>query len=112
MDLGSLVSMLPQVFIDGLTLGFLYAVVALGYTMVYGILELINFAHGEIFMVGAFIGTEVLLLMQTMGMMSGLNPYLALFLALAVAMVFTGSWELALKGLPIARYAHLPALWC
>lgn len=48
---------LPQVLIDGLALGAIYAVVALGYTMVYGILELINFAHGEIFMTGAFVGT-------------------------------------------------------
>ncbi|HBI03106.1 MAG TPA: branched-chain amino acid ABC transporter permease [Paenibacillaceae bacterium] len=103
MDLGSLASMLPQVFIDGLTLGFLYAVVALGYTMVYGILELINFAHGEIFMVGAFIGTEVLLLMQAMGIMSGLNPYLALFLALGVAMIFTGA-----LGVSIERVAYRP----
>ncbi|GAA3324047.1 hypothetical protein GCM10020331_050350 [Ectobacillus funiculus] len=41
---------LPQVLLDGLTLGTVYAIVALGYTMVYGILELINFAHGEIFL--------------------------------------------------------------
>ena len=78
MDVGMLTTMLPQVLVDGLTLGFLYAVVALGYTMVYGILELINFAHGEIFMVGAFIGTETLLLLQTTGILGGLNPYLAL----------------------------------
>src|SRR5579864_8965667 len=43
-----------QVFISGLTLGSLYAVVAIGYTMVYGIIELINFAHGDVFAVGAF----------------------------------------------------------
>lgn len=52
---------LPQVLVDGLTLGAVYAVVAIGYTMVYGILEFINFAHGEIFMTGAFVGTAVLL---------------------------------------------------
>ena len=47
---------LPQVIIDGLTIGFVYAAIALGYTMVYGVLEFINFAHSEIFAVGAFKG--------------------------------------------------------
>ena len=45
-----------QFIISGLQLGFVYALIALGYTMVYGIVKLINFAHGDIFMVGAFIG--------------------------------------------------------
>jgi branched-chain amino acid transport system permease protein len=103
MDVGSMTSMLPQVLIDGLTLGFLYAIVALGYTMVYGILELINFAHGEIFMVGAFVGTEILLLLQGMGLLGGLNPYVALFLALAVAMFFSGA-----LGMGVERIAYRP----
>ena len=47
---------LPQVILDGVVLGFVYATIALGYTMVYGVLEFINFAHGEIFMFGAFAG--------------------------------------------------------
>ncbi len=55
---------LPQVAIDGLTIGFLYAMIALGYTMVYGVLQLINFAHSEIFMVGAFVGVEIMLLIN------------------------------------------------
>src|SRR5689334_7764938 len=49
-----------QVFISGLTLGSLYAVVALGYTMVYGIIELINFAHGDVFAIGAFVSLTIL----------------------------------------------------
>ncbi|OAT79364.1 branched-chain amino acid ABC transporter permease [Desulfotomaculum copahuensis] len=48
--------MLIQQIINGLTLGATYALIALGYTMVYGIIQLINFAHGDIFMIGAFIG--------------------------------------------------------
>ncbi len=44
-----------QIVISGLQLGFVYALIALGYTMVYGIVKLINFAHGDVFMVGAFI---------------------------------------------------------
>ncbi len=46
---------LAQQVINGLQLGFVYALIALGYTMVYGIIRLINFAHGDVFMLGAFV---------------------------------------------------------
>ena len=49
-------SLLFQHLMNGLTLGGIYALIALGYTMVYGILKFINFAHGDILMVGAYIG--------------------------------------------------------
>jgi branched-chain amino acid transport system permease protein len=98
-----MLAILPQVLVDGLTLGFMYAVVALGYTMVYGILEFINFAHGEIFMVGAFVGTEVLLLTDAMGALEGMNPYLALFLTLVITMIVTGA-----LGVGIERIAYRP----
>ena len=49
-----------QQLVNGLTLGSVYALIALGYSMVYGILKLLNFAHGEVFMIGAFIGYGVL----------------------------------------------------
>jgi branched-chain amino acid transport system permease protein len=45
-----------QLTVNGITLGSLYALIALGYTMVYGILKLLNFAHGDVYIVGAFIG--------------------------------------------------------
>ena len=51
---------LVQHLINGLATGTIYALVALGYTMVYGVLQLINFAHGEVFMVGAFSGYGVI----------------------------------------------------
>lgn len=54
-----LLQQLPQILFEGLLLGFVYAMIALGYTMVYGVLELINFAHSEIFMIGAVVGVEV-----------------------------------------------------
>jgi branched-chain amino acid transport system permease protein len=98
-----MLSILPQVLVDGLTLGFMYAVVALGYTMVYGILEFINFAHGEIFMVGAFVGTEVLLISDAMGAMDGMNPYVALFIMIVIAMAITGA-----LGVGIERVAYRP----
>ena len=56
---------------DGIVLGSLYSLVALGYSLVYGILKLLNFAHGDVFMVGAFMGYGVLTVLGT-----GLNPIL------------------------------------
>jgi len=53
-------SQIPQQLVNGLTLGAVYALIALGYSMVYGILGLLNFAHGDVYMVGAFIGYGVL----------------------------------------------------
>ena len=49
-----------QYTVDGLTLGSVYALIALGYTLVYGVLKLLNFAHGDVFMVGTFVGYGVL----------------------------------------------------
>jgi len=51
---------LVQQLVSGLTLGSMYALIALGYTMVYGILKLLNFAHGEVYMMGAFAGLGVM----------------------------------------------------
>lgn len=94
---------LPQSLIDGLTLGVVYAVVALGYTMVYGVLELINFAHSEIFMVGAFAGTEVLLYLQAHGYLVGMPAPVALILALLMAILLSGS-----LGVVMERVAYRP----
>lgn len=51
---------LPQQLVNGLTLGAVYALIALGYSMVYGILQLLNFAHGDVYMIGAFVGYGVI----------------------------------------------------
>ncbi|MFB5674157.1 branched-chain amino acid ABC transporter permease [Paenibacillus terreus] len=99
----TLLQSLPQVLIDGLALGAIYAVVALGYTMVYGILELINFAHGEIFMTGAFAGTAVLFLFQSLGLLGGLPAWLSYVLIIFVAMMVTGA-----LGVGIERVAYRP----
>ncbi|WP_407638066.1 ABC transporter permease subunit, partial [Bacillus andreraoultii] len=45
-----------QQIVNGISLGSIYALIALGYTMVYGIIKLINFAHGDVFMIGSFVG--------------------------------------------------------
>lgn len=94
---------LPQVLIDGLTLGAVYAVVALGYTMVYGILQLINFAHGEVFMTGAFIGTGLFILLMGMGWVSALPQIIVLIFVLVITACLTG-----LLGIGMERVAYRP----
>ena len=79
--------LLPQVLIDGIVLGFMYATIALGYTMVYGVLEFINFAHGEFFMFGAFAGVELLIWMQGQGWLPAEQSIIA-YIALAAAVIF------------------------
>ncbi|MED3562527.1 branched-chain amino acid ABC transporter permease [Bacillus xiapuensis] len=101
--LNEMVQTIPQVLIDGLTLGAVYAVIALGYTMVYGILELINFAHGEIFMTGAFMGTAILLVLTGMGWMSAVPAIVMLITALLLTALLTG-----LLGMGIERVAYRP----
>ncbi len=103
MNLQTLARSIPQLLSDGLALGFVYAIVALGYTMVYGILEFINFAHSELFMFGAFVGTEVLLLLKSMGILANMSPTLALLIAMLVAMVMSGA-----LGVAVDRIAYKP----
>src|SRR5512137_116919 len=83
-------ALLPQTVIDGVTLGFLYALIALGYTMVYGVLEFINFAHSEIYMVGAFAGVELALTMQSVKVLEALPPLLYVLLAVLAGMAISG----------------------
>lgn len=86
--------LLPQVLIDGIVLGFMYATIALGYTMVYGVLEFINFAHGEFFMFGAFAGVELLIWMQGQGWLpaeQNIMAYVFLGLAIVVGMIVSGT---------------------
>ena len=101
--LNEIIQTIPQVLIDGLALGTVYAVIALGYTMVYGILELINFAHGEIFMTGAFIGTALLIFMTGTGWGAALPAIVMLIIVLIVTAFLTG-----FLGMGIERLAYRP----
>lgn len=94
---------LPQVVLDGIVLGFMYALIALGYTMVYGVLEFINFAHSEIFVLGSFVGVEVLLLLQSAGQLDTLHPLLILLLVIVTSMIISGLAAMALE-----RVAYRP----
>ena len=90
---------LLQQILNGLILGSLYAMVALGYTMVYGILELINFAHGEIVMLGAMVAVTVLAVLAALGV----PVPLALLAALAAAVAVCVS-----TGVLVERVAYRP----
>ena len=103
MDLDLLVGIFPQVLIDGIILGFMYALIALGYTMVYGVLEFINFAHSEIFIVGAFVGVEVMLGLKSAGLLDGLPWPVVLVLVLVAGMAGSG-----LLAVTVERVAYRP----
>ena len=93
-----------QVMMDGVVLGFMYALIALGYTMVYGVLEFINFAHSEIFVIGAFVGAEILLGLESSGVLAALHPAFVVLLLLFAGMVVSG---LAAMGLERVAYRPL-----
>ena len=98
----SLLEVLFQQIINGLTIGMIYALIALGYTMVYGIVQLINFAHGEIFMVGAYLGLLIYFLLQLL--LQGSAPALVI-LPPVFLLSMLGT---ALLGLAIERFAYRP----
>ncbi|PYN66800.1 MAG: branched-chain amino acid ABC transporter permease [Candidatus Rokuibacteriota bacterium] len=110
MDFQLLVDIFPQVFLDGIILGFMYALIALGYTMVYGVLEFINFAHSEIFIVGAFVGVELLLGLKSVGLLDGLPWPLVLVLALVAGMAASGLLAVTVERVAYRPLRHAPRL--
>ncbi|AOY01928.1 branched-chain amino acid ABC transporter permease LivH [Jeongeupia sp. USM3] len=92
--------LLIQQLINGLTLGSVYGLIALGYTMVYGIIGMINFAHGDIYMVSAIIAVTMLTLLGTLGIMA---VPVALLITLVVAIIFTSVY-----GWSVERIAYRP----
>jgi branched-chain amino acid transport system permease protein len=97
---GVLLAYALQQLINGVTLGMIYGLIAVGYTMVYGIIGMINFAHGDIFMVGAFLSLISLLALSALGITS-------VPLALALTLVFAAATA-ALYGWTVERVAYRP----
>jgi len=95
-----LLPQLTQQLVNGLSLGAIYALIAIGYTMVYGIIGMINFAHGEIYMIGSYVG---LITLTALGVQAGYSLPLLLAAALIVSVVVTG-----LYGWTIERVAYRP----
>jgi branched-chain amino acid transport system permease protein len=110
MDYELLIGIFPQVLLDGLILGFMYALIALGYTMVYGVLEFINFAHSEIFIVGAFVGAEILLGLKGAGVLEGLPWPFVLVLVIACGMVVSGLLAVAVERVAYRPLRNAPRL--
>jgi len=94
---------LPQVVVNGLTIGFVYSTIALGYTMVYGVLEFINFSHSEIFMVGGIVGIQLMAYFEHIGVLATMNQYLVIALAILLAMVIAGTLAVTVE-----RVAYKP----
>ena len=88
-----------QQCLNGITLGGLYALIALGYTMVYGIIQLINFAHGEFFAAGGYMGVILISYLSS----QGLHPYACLGISLVLAMVYC-----ALLAMAVEQLAYKP----
>jgi branched-chain amino acid transport system permease protein len=98
-----------ELFLGGLTRGSIYALIALGYTMVYGIVELINFAHGEIYMIGAFTA----LIVATVLSMLGFNHLTILILASVLAVVYSCAYGFTVEKIaykPLRKAPRLSAL--
>ncbi|MGD0276523.1 MAG: branched-chain amino acid ABC transporter permease LivH [Syntrophales bacterium] len=95
-----------ELFIGGLTRGSIYALIALGYTMVYGIIELINFAHGEIYMIGAFTALIIATVLNMWGM-SGLT---VLILASVVAIIYSAAYGVTVEKIAYKPLRHAPRL--
>lgn len=95
-----------ELFCSGLTRGAIYALIALGYTMVYGIIGLINFAHGEIYMIGAFTA----LIAASVLSVWGVNQVAVLFLAGLAAMVWAAAYGFTVERIAYRPLRHAPRL--
>ncbi len=95
-----------ELFLSGLTRGSIYALIALGYTMVYGIIQLINFAHGEIYMIGAFTGLIVASVLTMMGM----NEIAILVIASIVAVIYSSAYGFTIEKLAYKPLRNAPRL--
>ena len=90
---------IAQQLINGVSLGSIYALIALGYTMIYGIIKLINFAHGDVYMVGAYIGFFAIT-----------QAHVGIVPALLISMAVTGILGICIERLAYRPLRHAPRL--
>jgi branched-chain amino acid transport system permease protein len=95
-----------ELFLGGITRGSIYALIALGYTMVYGIIKLINFAHGEIYMIGAFTA----LIVATVLTMAGFNQVAIVVIASGVAVLYSCAYGFTIEKLAYKPLRNAPRL--
>lgn len=101
--------MFLQQLINGLTVGSVYALIALGYTMVYGVLGLINFAHGEIYMIGAYLGVIFFGIFTAVGLTAKSLP-LSIVLTFVMAIVYSSAYGYTVEKLAYRPLRHAPRL--
>ena len=99
---------LLQQIINGLVLGSMYALIALGYTMVYGIINLINFAHGEVLMVGALTSWTIIGIMQTS--MPGTPGWVILLISMLIAFVVCAALNFVIEKVAYRPLRNAPKL--
>lgn len=99
MEMSSFTEQVIQQLINGISLGSIYALIALGYTMVYGIIKLINFAHGDIYMIGAYVGFFAMTMFQ-----------LPFFPALVISMLIAGVVGMVIERLAYRPLRHAPKI--
>ena len=95
-----------ELFLGGLTRGSIYALIALGYTMVYGIIKLINFAHGEIYMIGAF---TALIIASVLGLY-GFSEISIIILASVIAVIYSSAYGFTVEKIAYKPLRHAPRL--
>ncbi|MDC7125034.1 MAG: branched-chain amino acid ABC transporter permease LivH [Spirochaetales bacterium] len=95
-----------ELFLGGLTRGSIYALIALGYTMVYGIIQLINFAHGEIYMIGAFTA----LIVSSVLSFTGMSPVLIFIIAAIAAVVWAAGYGMTMEKIAYKPLRNAPRL--
>ena len=99
-----------QQVINGLSLGGIYALIALGYTMVYGIIELINFAHGDVYTLGTFFSLAILALLGVTGIVSGPMLIVVVVVTILGAMLLCGLTGVVIERLAYRRLRNAPKL--
>jgi branched-chain amino acid transport system permease protein len=101
---------LPGMIISGISIGFVYSMVALGYTLVYGVLKFINFAHSEIFMFGSVIGFEIMRRIADTGALPEWNPVLLILLMVLLSMLLSGLLAVAIERVAYRPLRNAPRL--
>jgi branched-chain amino acid transport system permease protein len=101
---------LPAWFINGVGLGYVYAMIALGYTLVYGVLKFINFAHSEIFMIGGVVGFEITERLWESGNLENVHPIMIVVIMLVISMLVCGTIAVVIERIAYRPLRNAPRL--
>ncbi len=99
-----------QILLNGLMLGVQYALIAVGFTLFFGVLDIINFSHGDVFMLGAFVGLTLIHLFTKLGLMGGAVYPLTLFMIFFFCMLVTGLLGILFERVAVKPVSESPPL--